>query len=370
MQLSYTPLFSDPTLKAYYKFENGALTTDSSSNGNTLTNHGTVTDTAAKYGNGASITSSSQWFDRTTNLGITGGPISIVGWIKINTEPTAQQYNLGFQSDLTNQVGYWIDYEYNGGTRRLNFARYKVGTAVQNSYYTVTLGTSVFHHLALTYDGADMVGYLDGVEVVRTAYSGNGTGSSLADLITVAQDSVNGDQNANHGLYDDVAFFSKALSVTEIGWLVEAGSPSPSASNSPSPSRSPSLSPSVSPSLSPSITPSASPSISASSSVSPSSSISLSPSLTPSPSPSLSPSSSISASLSPSASPSPSPVENTLSVDLVCVSFITVYADTYTAQGTSYEDIYTLQSTPYTDVYDQQNTEYEDIYTSKNSCDC
>jgi hypothetical protein len=227
-----TALFHDPNLKAYYELENGALTTDSSGNGNTLTNHGTVTATAAKYGDGASITANTQWFDRATNLGITGGQISIVGWIKINTEPTTQQYNLGFLSSLTNQVAYWIDYEYNGGTRRLNFARYKVGSAIQDSFYNVTLGTGVWHHLALTYDGVDMVGYLDGVEVVRNAYSGNGTGSSLVDLMTIAQDNVNGDQNSNHGLYDDVGFFNRYLTTAEVANLNSATGTTTSTSTS------------------------------------------------------------------------------------------------------------------------------------------
>src|SRR5258708_29572838 len=134
IQLLDTPLFNLSSCVAYYRFLNGALTTDTKST-NTLTNNGTVAFAAGQFGNGISITGNSQWMNANTNLGITGGNISIVGWFQMNTAPTTQQYNIAFQSDATNNVAYWIDYEFNGGggAQRINFARFKNRVANQYS---------------------------------------------------------------------------------------------------------------------------------------------------------------------------------------------------------------------------------------------
>jgi hypothetical protein len=50
MELSASTLFSSANLTAYYKFDNGAITTDSKGS-NTLTNNGTVGSVAGgKFG--------------------------------------------------------------------------------------------------------------------------------------------------------------------------------------------------------------------------------------------------------------------------------------------------------------------------------
>lgn len=140
---------------------------------------------------------------------------------------------------------------------------------------------------------------------------------------------------------------------------------SPSASASPSPSVSVSLSPSLSlsPSVSVSLSPSASQSPSAS--VSPSVSVSLSPSLSQSPSVSVSLSPSVSQSGSGSLSPSrssslsasPSASEETLSVDFVCLEFLILYDNVYTAANRTYTNTYTAASRTYTDKYTTKTDE-------------
>lgn len=54
-----------------------------------------------------------------------------------------------------------------------------------------------------------------------------------------------------------------------------------------------------------------------------------------------------------------------LSIDLVHICFVIVYASTYSDQGTSYSDKYTTQGTTYSDKYTSQGTTYVTNYTKK-----
>src|SRR5258708_21318877 len=133
-EIASLPLRSESNLQGYYKLEDA---NDFSTHSRILTNHGSTTFVAAKFGNGARITSSAQWLGNNDNMNITGGNMSMGGWFKMAAAPTSQQYNLCFQQSSTNNVANWIDYEYTGGTPRINFARFKGGVASQYSYYTV-----------------------------------------------------------------------------------------------------------------------------------------------------------------------------------------------------------------------------------------
>lgn len=187
---------------------------DESDNGYTLTNNGTTTFSAAKIGNGANFgtTNSTKSLSIVNNLGIDGGAITITAWVKLTTEIGADTYGLVSQNGVSTDTNYWFAYEYNGGTRRMGFYRRKVGSASDGPTYNLTMGTSAFYHLGLTYDTTNVRGYVAGTLVAGpTAASGNGTGAS--DGFYIGQDGYGA---AASSITDEVIVWNVALSATEI----------------------------------------------------------------------------------------------------------------------------------------------------------
>jgi hypothetical protein len=222
-ELYTTSLFSDANLKAYYRLESGALTTDSK-NGFTLTNNNSVGEDMGKYGGAADFgtANTNKSLSIANDLGITGGAITITGWYRPNTDiGNGGVWIFTAQEDSGTSVQYAIEYRRSGATRTLVFRRYRQGIAANEITYNVDLGTTSYRHIVLTYDGTNLRGYLDGSLVAGpTAFSGNGTGVT-ADSFSI------GNQRglaSGNGFYssidaDDVAVFSRALTADEIGIL-------------------------------------------------------------------------------------------------------------------------------------------------------
>lgn len=216
-ELAKTVLKDNPNLKAYYRFESGALTTDSSGNGYTLTNNNSVGEGLGVFGGGADTSAANSHLTASSNLGITTGSISISLWWKQGSEIGSGLKCLAFHGNNTNKVFYEIYYDYNAGSRRIMFRRYKSGVGPDATYYTVTLGTT-WHHFVLTYDGTTLRGYLDGAMVTNTAASGAGS-IVISDAIDIGVNLNGSDYGV--GVYDDVAYFSSALSADQVKELYE-----------------------------------------------------------------------------------------------------------------------------------------------------
>jgi hypothetical protein len=93
-----------------------------------------------------------------------------------------------------------------------------VAGATGSYLYGPVVPLDEWHHLAMTWDGAMKVGYLDGVEVARSPTS---IESDTNDLV------ISGDLNDGTPLYhvegsiDEVMIYSRALSATEIAMLAK-----------------------------------------------------------------------------------------------------------------------------------------------------
>lgn len=129
----------------------------------------------------AFVAASTQYLVVSNNLGIDGGAITVLLWARQNVEIASGLQIYFVQENSNTDAGYYIAYEYNAGTRRLSFNRIKENVAIQSGFYTVTLGTTNWNHLGLTYDATNIRGYVNGVSVAgTTAASGNGSaGSSI-----------------------------------------------------------------------------------------------------------------------------------------------------------------------------------------------
>lgn len=212
-QIADDPLLTDANLKAYYKFNSGALTTDSGPNGLTLTAASSPIETAGKFGGGVDYGSSGNNGHYVNNdLGITNGAYTVGCWVNFNSIAAgAAIINIG---DYGTQVGTRFDwYQPAASLRFYRVAFGGVGQQGPTLSWTPTIGTWYF--LVMTYDGTNVKGYIDGVLIGTVAASGNGSGT------TIPQDRlyINGDvQYGNFGYakYDDCFAFNRALTATEI----------------------------------------------------------------------------------------------------------------------------------------------------------
>lgn len=213
---SLSALLADPNLKAYYRGENF---NDTTANAFNLTNSTGTSNVPAKFSNGISGDGVDDNVFITNNLGIDGGAISMSLWVKPNSEIASGQWGLICQTSATSKVRYEIFYEYNGGTRQVRFNRVKNNVGTEGGTSSITMGTSAFTHLVLTYNGTTLKGYVNNVEVLNTSASGSGATTGNSSLILLARD--NGDNTINQQDYsnvilDDVAIFNDALTTDEI----------------------------------------------------------------------------------------------------------------------------------------------------------
>lgn len=211
IELASTPLFSSANLIAYWKLEDVNATVG----GFTLTNNNTVTFGAAKFNNGADFGSANtnKYLSISNDLGITNGSMSVSFWVKLNAEIASSEWAFFDKADGGTNVRYWIQYEYNSGTRRLVFEREKSGTADQNATYNITLGTSSFYHIVMTYDGATITGYVNGVSVATASASGNGS-SGASDYTNIGRRGSN--SRYASCIIDDVAVFNTAITSAQV----------------------------------------------------------------------------------------------------------------------------------------------------------
>lgn len=195
-------LINDANLEAYYRFESGAETTDSSTNSNTLTAVNTPTYAVGKYGNGVDLeASSSQNMTVANDLGIAGNAnISVALWFKLESTTGTQVL---FQHSSTTGASKYLQAFNSGGT--LFFDSAGGGGDSGNA-----VSAGVWYHIAFTRTAAGAcVGYINGQAIADTPLTGAGVNG---DHFNIGVDT----SNYADGIIDDVAVFSKVLSSTEV----------------------------------------------------------------------------------------------------------------------------------------------------------
>lgn len=211
-------------LKAYYKTETGALTTDNANNGFTLTNNNVVAEASGKYGIAADFGSNNttKSLSIVDNLGIRGGAVSMSIWVKVNSDiADGGDWLFTALEDSTTSTQFGIGYQRTGATRNIVFKRFRQGVAADQITYNVDLGISNFHHLVLTYDTTNLRGYLDNVLVAGpTAFSGNGSGVTAHSFSIGNQRGLaTGNGYYASAIIDDIGIFNRALSAAEISLI-------------------------------------------------------------------------------------------------------------------------------------------------------
>ena len=194
------PSFPSNGLLAFWKLDD---LTDSSGNGNTLTNNNDATFSAGHIGNAVDIY-------QTEILSINGmttipwaTAASLSGWYNTSTEPVSGELCLFFGKETGFAVGYREDliltiFDYTGGEVSTS------GSVVQNTW----------QHIVITTSNSDMLVYLNGSLL--------GTYSNI--LSNISGLTIGDSTYKWNGQADAVGVWSRALTQQEVGALYNGGS--------------------------------------------------------------------------------------------------------------------------------------------------
>jgi hypothetical protein len=215
-------------LLAYYRLDDqSGDSADATGNGYNLTNTNTVTYDAGVINNGADFgtANTNKTLRTASNYGLTGtSSITISMWVKLNTEiGSGGFWSLFSSGNSTTHTAFEIFYDYNGGTRRIEMSYSQFGVGSTWATYNVTMGTSNWYHLVLTYDASihKVAGYVNNVALTAVSASGNGTsGGSNYTSMACFYDASGGFASIKA---DEVGVWNRVLTSTEVSQLYNSG---------------------------------------------------------------------------------------------------------------------------------------------------
>ena len=195
-------------LVAAYGFNDGsgAQTRDSSGQGNTGTIAGATWTTNGKFGSALSFDGTSSWVTiaDANSLDLTTG-MTIEAWVSPSSGTAWRAVVL---KETSGGLAYAL-YSANNGSRPAGFVHTTADVGVTG---TAAVPLNSWTHLALTYDGATLRMYVNGILVKSGSASGAGVTSS--GPVRIGGDSVWGEYF--RGLIDEVRIYNRALTGGEI----------------------------------------------------------------------------------------------------------------------------------------------------------
>lgn len=218
IELNSTSLISDANLRAYYRFNNGAITTDSSGNGYTLSATSVDGSASGKFGYGAEFTAQTDQLKILSDFGIAGThDQTFNGWLYITTDISTNGYNMLYAQNTTSTPRYFQFYYRDiSGTKTLKIdASGTILTVSQtltpNTWYMLTAVRDNTNSKTQIYVNGSQVGS-DGTLGTLDIY-----GNNLSYIFGDGNESLN-----PIGIMDDAAVFDRALSASEISNLYES----------------------------------------------------------------------------------------------------------------------------------------------------
>lgn len=227
-ELTKTILKDSANLKAYYRFESGALTTDSSGNAHTLTQVNTPTeDASGKYGGAVAYASASSQHHTAVNhvdFRPTGN-FSLSGWIKTSTTGATQNIFISAYFPASPYSG--IQFIVNSSNKLVLYSYKNTGTVDGTDYKSIASSGTVtdgsWHHVVGTWDGSTLKVYVDGKMDGSVAWANAAGFDATNNKVRVgAGDNAGTANNFFNGSIDDLAFLNgTALSADQIKELYE-----------------------------------------------------------------------------------------------------------------------------------------------------
>lgn len=185
-----------------YRLEN---VNDSSGNNRTLTNDTSVGFSAGRFSNCADFGSSNttKHLYRNDASGFSSSSSRTMSlWIKMQTDLSGANTWKGLlaitHADI--DVEYRIVYQRVSNVNKLSYDRGKRGAASSPYLYTISLGTSNWYHILMTWDGTNINAYLNGVYLGQSGNSGNGT-NGYYDRTRISATTSDSDGGTNSNSY-------------------------------------------------------------------------------------------------------------------------------------------------------------------------
>ena len=225
-------------LVSYWSLEEASGTRVDAHGSNDLTDNNTVTNATGIQGNAASMLSANSEYLSITDAAQTGlnpsSELSIVGWFNLNRLPsTAPKRNMGLVGKKLSNSNQDYLVTFNSFDNDLEFLI--IGNATVSKYETLRstnpfvvagdIGNWVMFACTFNVTGRIKKMYKNGSEVaasgasvgaMTTIYNGNSTFSIGRGNFADANAYVD-------GLVDEVAFFNKELTASEVSWLYNSG---------------------------------------------------------------------------------------------------------------------------------------------------
>lgn len=222
-EIFYSELLNDPTLKAYYRFESGALTTDSSGEAHTLSAVSDPAEDASGVFGGAVALDGNDGYTAVDHADFKPtGNFTLGGWFK--TSASGDQmiiHSFNYNGTIIGGIILTLDFA------NLRFISYKntglvAGTDYQSIVSTATVNDGNWHFGVGTWDGSHLRLYLDGVSANTAVSWANAPVYQATNYVRVGmQTDDRGGSPANlsffTGSLDDVFCINgKALSASEV----------------------------------------------------------------------------------------------------------------------------------------------------------
>lgn len=214
---------SGHTPTAYYRFESGAETTDSSGNSHTLTAVNTPTYDTGKFGQGAVLTSaSSEYFTIADHANWKPtGAFTVGGWMKSSTTGVAATL-FGSYFQGANIGGFVI---HKTAANVATFISGKnTGSTVNTDYKQITGTTNIvdgnWHWVVATSDGSTISLYVDGVLDVSVAWANHPAYNASNQIAIGAYYDTSAFTYFYNGSLDDIFLINgTALTATQISTI-------------------------------------------------------------------------------------------------------------------------------------------------------
>lgn len=222
VELNSSSLVGDANLFAYYRLEANANDSDGA-------NHGTSTAITysagnGKFNNGAGFNgSTSLIYAQYAAFDISGAsPLSISLWVKLNTMPgtSTSFYDVAMTQEGTDTLTYDKGIRIYGDG---SIGMYAYDGAVKNALSAAgEITTGVWYLVTGTYDGTSLRIYVNGTLKATLACTST-YNFTTPRFVLSHKVSTDGLSLMFDGSIDDVAYFSRALSTTDIANLFTAG---------------------------------------------------------------------------------------------------------------------------------------------------
>jgi hypothetical protein len=178
--------------------------TDFSGFGRSATANNITYASGGKIDNAASFNGTTSYVDLGDPSELKTNKISVSAWFKTSASGSrtiARKRTYGYELRLNSGV--------------LSFSVYESSGSQISATSTLTYNDNTWHHVAGTYDGTDVVLYIDGEEAVSTAGAGTGVVYYSTGGIAIGRD---GDSSSSYfsGSMNDVRFYDHALSAREV----------------------------------------------------------------------------------------------------------------------------------------------------------